>query len=120
MIARSVRELGLSVMIYSGYTLAEARQMQDPTVHELLAYCDVLVDGPFIQNQPEQHRRWIGSANQVVHFLTSRYDPNDPIWRRPNTLEIRLRNGELTVNGFPAQSAASIWKRIPLAARPVA
>jgi hypothetical protein len=29
----------------------------------------------------------------------------------PNTLEIRLRDGELSVNGFPARSAVGLWKR---------
>ena len=28
-----------------------------------------------------------------------------------NTLEVRLRGGELSVNGFPARSAVGLWKR---------
>jgi anaerobic ribonucleoside-triphosphate reductase activating protein len=69
------------------------------------------VDGPYLRDRPELRRRWIGSANQRVHFLTDRYRADDPRWLLPNTLEIRLRGPELTVNGFPARSAVGLWKR---------
>jgi anaerobic ribonucleoside-triphosphate reductase activating protein len=110
-LARAVRERGLTVMIFSGYTLEEARQLPDPSVAELLALTDILVDGPYIRELPETRRRWIGSANQQIHFLTDRYRADDPRWLLPNTLEVRLQGLELTVNGFPARSAVGLWKR---------
>ena len=110
-LARAVRARGLSVMVFSGYTLEEARQLPDPAVAELLALTDILVDGPYLREQPEARRRWIGSANQRVHFLSDRYRADDPRWLLPNTLEIRLRGPELTVNGFPARAAVGLWKR---------
>src|SRR6266849_3956577 len=110
-LARLVREFGLSVMVFSGYTLEEARQLPDPAVAELLALTDILVDGPYVREQPDTRRRWIGSTNQRIHFLSGRYRADDPRWLLPNTLEIRLRGPELSVNGFPARSAVGLWKR---------
>ncbi len=110
-LARVAHGVGLNVMVFSGYTLEEARRLPDPAAAELLAETDILVDGPYLREQPESRRRWIGSANQRVHFLSGRCDPDDPRWRLPNTLEIRLAGGELTVNGFPARSAVGLWKR---------
>jgi anaerobic ribonucleoside-triphosphate reductase activating protein len=110
-LARALRERGLTVMVFSGFTLEEARQMPDPAVAELLALTDILVDGPYLREQPDTTRRWIGSTNQRIHFLSDRYRADDPRWRRPNTLEIRLRGRELTVNGFPGKSAVGLWKR---------
>lgn len=110
-LAREVRRLGLSVMVFSGYTLVEARQLPDPAVSELLALTDILVDGLYVRDLPDTRRRWIGSTNQVIHFLTDRYRADDPCWLRPNTLEIRLRDNEVTINGFPAPKAAGLWKR---------
>lgn len=110
-LAREVRKLGLTVMVFSGYTLEEARMLPEPAVAELLALTDLLVDGPYLREQPEPRRRWIGSANQHVHFLTDRYHADDPRWLLPNTLEIRLRGQELSVNGFPARSAVGLWQR---------
>lgn len=110
-LARALRERDLSVMIFSGFTLDEARRLSDPAAHELLALTDILVDGPYLREQPETRRRWIGSANQQIHFLSDRYRADDPRWLLPNTLEIRLRGPELTINGFPAKSAVGLWKR---------
>jgi anaerobic ribonucleoside-triphosphate reductase activating protein len=98
-------------MVFTGFLLENAREMPDPAVQELLAHTDILVDGPYLREQPETARRWIGSSNQRVHFLSDRCDPGDPRWLQRNTLEIRLRDGELSVNGFPARHAVGLWKR---------
>ncbi len=111
LLASEVQALGLTVMVFTGYLLDDLRRRPAPEVHALLAHTDLLVDGPYIREQPEKRRRWIGSANQRVHLLTERYRADDPRWRLPNTLEIRLVAGELTVNGFPARHAHGLWKR---------
>ncbi|MFO0845180.1 MAG: hypothetical protein U0797_22825 [Gemmataceae bacterium] len=68
------------------------------------------MDGPYDRERPDHERRWVGSTNQRIHFLTGRYHFDDQ-WKRSNTLEIRLEGGTLTVNGFPAKSAVGLWKR---------
>ena len=108
--AEEARRLGLSVMIYSGYTLEDLRAKGDADVDRLLAQTDLLVDGPFLREQPDTARRWVGSTNQRLHFLTDRYDAADPCWRQRNTLEIRVRGTEVIVNGFPALGAVGLWK----------
>ncbi|HYH65162.1 MAG TPA: 4Fe-4S cluster-binding domain-containing protein, partial [Urbifossiella sp.] len=94
-------------MVFSGFSLDQLRRRPDAT--DLLARTDILVDGPYLRDQPETARRWIGSRNQGVHFLTDRYRFDDQ-WRKRNTLEIRVRGGEVVVNGFPAGAAAALWK----------
>src|SRR5262249_16276099 len=111
-LAREAQMLGLSAMGFSGYTLGEIRRMADSAVKGLPAHTDILADGPYIRELPETRRRWIGSSNQQIHFLTDRYRADDPCWRMPNTLEIRFASGELKVNGFPARSAAGLWQRL--------
>jgi anaerobic ribonucleoside-triphosphate reductase activating protein len=111
-LAREAHARQLSVMVFSGYTLAEIHAFSDQDVHELLAHTDILVDGPYRADLPETRRRWIGSTNQRVHFLTDRYTADDPQWLRPNTLEIRLDAVAVTVSGFPAKSAVGLWKRL--------
>jgi anaerobic ribonucleoside-triphosphate reductase activating protein len=110
-LARGVRALDMSVMIFTGYTLEQVRELPDPHVADLLNHTDILVDGPYVREMPDAGRRWIGSTNQRIHFLTDRYRADDPCWRQANTLEIRLRGGDLSINGFPARSAVGLWKR---------
>ena len=112
-IARAVRERGLTVMVFSGYTIEEARELPDPCVAELIALTDILVDGPYDRELPDTSRRWIGSTNQRIHFLTDRYRADDPCWKKKNTIEIRLDAAGLSVNGFPARTAVGLWKDLP-------
>ncbi|HEX4591101.1 MAG TPA: 4Fe-4S single cluster domain-containing protein [Gemmataceae bacterium] len=111
-LARETRRIGLTVMVFTGYTLEQARELPDPEVADLLDHTDILVDGPYVRELPDTRRRWIGSTNQRIHFLTDRYHVDDPCWQQSNTLEIRLRGGELSVNGFPARSAVGLWKPV--------
>ena len=110
-LAKGVQQLGLTVMIFSGYVLEEIEQDAASDVTDLLRHTDILVDGPYLREQPDTTRRWIGSSNQRIHFLTERYHEGDTCWQQPDTLEIRLADGELNINGFPAKSAVGIWKR---------
>ena len=112
-LAAEIQNLGLTLMIYSGYRLAEiqAQAKHNDGVQSLLDHTDLLVDGQYEQDKPEPTRRWIGSTNQQIHFLTDRYSPDDARWQQPNTLEIRLVDGELSVNGFPGVTAKPLWKR---------
>jgi anaerobic ribonucleoside-triphosphate reductase activating protein len=104
MLAGHARALAMTVMVFSGYTLEQLRERADAA--ELLALTDLLVDGPYDRTQPEPApptgRRWIGSANQQMHFLTAAYSPEDPQMRGANTIEIRLSSGALQVNGWPS------------------
>lgn len=59
---------GLSVFAYSGYTLEELLAMgkERPAVRELLALCDRLVDGRFIERQKDLTLTFRGSKNQRI------------------------------------------------------
>lgn len=112
-LADAVRDQNLSVMIFSGYELTELQAMGDSSVARLLNATDLLVDGRYDRAQPDSTRRWVGSSNQRVHFLTDRYSEADAYWSEPDTIEIRMSNGEVLINGFPAQRAKQLWKRTP-------
>jgi anaerobic ribonucleoside-triphosphate reductase activating protein len=108
-LAKAARQLNLSVMVFSGYTIEELNARSESEVAELIATTDILVDGPYIREQPDTERRWIGSRNQRIHFLTTRYQ-YDEQWREKNTLEIRVDRDGISVNGFPAANAVGLWK----------
>lgn len=104
---RAAKARGLTTMIYSGYYLAELRARPDTA--DALAATDLLVDGRYDHAQPEppppRGRRWIGSANQTMHFLGDAYSASDPRMRAPNTIEIRVQDGKLLINGWPSANA---------------
>jgi anaerobic ribonucleoside-triphosphate reductase activating protein len=100
-LAKAVHELGLSVMVYTGYLIEDLRARRSP----LLEHVDVLVDGPYVQSLRTTRRRFIGSTNQRLLFLSDRYSPDDARWLEPNTAEIHLsKDGSIQVVGFPFDS----------------
>lgn len=102
------RDMGLNTLVFTGHTHEELVLRHDPEINRLLAATDWLVDGPYDQTRPEKVRRFIGSANQRLLTLSDRVRPDDPRWIGANTLEIRLENGQITVNGFPTPSLANL------------
>ena len=101
-LARRVRAESLTVMVFSGFTLKALRADTNEGVAALLKATDLLVDGPFVQSRLDRDRRWIGSKNQTPHALTDAYTDLVESWdTSANTLEIRLVNGRLVVNGSP-------------------
>jgi anaerobic ribonucleoside-triphosphate reductase activating protein len=110
-LAAAAHARGLTVMVFSGYYLDElrSRAMTDPHTLQLLSAIDLLVDGRYDHTRPEPPppigRRWIGSANQTMHYLTAAYSDTDPRMRAANTIEIRVVEGRVLINGWPAADA---------------
>jgi len=96
-IARRVRGAGLSVFVFTGYELDELAR---PEQRALVALSDVVVSGRYVEAERASGLPWRGSANQQVHFLTSRYGPADMLGA--GSVEVHLgRGGEMVVTGFP-------------------
>ena len=110
-----VQKLDLSVMVFTGHLYTNLTQ--NPILYGFLSYCDILVDGPFEENQLEeegQKRKWIGSQNQNIYILSDRYKHLEGDWPTDkNTVEIRMFNGEITINGFPFDDFMTIHKKVP-------
>ena len=99
-IAAAARESGLSVLTFTGLLYEDILQKADPDKLALLAYTDLLIDGPYLQAQHDTSRPWVGSKNQRYLFLTDRYSMAD-IEKYRNRVEFRLdKNGILRLNGM--------------------
>ena len=62
---KKVKQRGLHVMIYSGYTYEEILSLSDQA-KLLLSLCDILVDGRFILSQRSLSLLYRGSSNQRI------------------------------------------------------
>lgn len=64
-LAVDVRQLGLNVLVYSGYTFEELlAQRARPGWQDLLSQANVLIDGRFEQQERSYDLRFRGSRNQ--------------------------------------------------------
>jgi anaerobic ribonucleoside-triphosphate reductase activating protein len=105
-IAKFCREIGLSVMTFTGYSLEELKSENIPYTDELLQYTDLLVDGAFEESKKEEKRNWVGSTNQRFYFLTDFYKQGIEYDERfSHGIELRIRpDGSAILNGFPLQA----------------
>lgn len=65
-LAKAVKELGLEIAIYTGYTFEQLMTMHDSAIDELLSQADVLIDGPFVLAERNLELNFRGSNNQRI------------------------------------------------------
>ncbi len=111
-VAREVRSRGLGVMVFSGLTMRRIKRENRDDWSAFLSQIDLLVDGPYIKSMHVNDRRWIGSSNQQVHFLTERYkhlaETSSGWAEEPNTIELRMVGDQISINGFPEESIVEL------------
>ncbi len=107
-VAQFCHEQGLSVMVFTGYTLEELEAEKLPGSDELLRNTDLRVDGAYDRSRPETVRNWAGSTNQRFHFLTRFYENGIEFDERfSHGFELRFNaDGSIRTNGFPWEAVA--------------
>lgn len=91
----AAREIGMSTLAFSGYTIDEIRALPDGEA--VLARLDVLIDGRYVSTR-RSASGLRGSDNQQIRLLTNRYTLAD-VEATP-VAEIRIAaNGELVLTG---------------------
>lgn len=95
-----IKQEGLSVIVFSGYTLEQLQETGDEIILACLSQIDLLIDGAYMEELREFKRSWVGSSNQRYLFLTDRYSEED-IQKERNRMEVRIsKDGRITVNGM--------------------
>lgn len=65
-VATRLKEKGMNIWSYTGYTIEELRSSKDPFQKALLGQVDVLVEGRFVQSLRTLSKPFAGSSNQRV------------------------------------------------------
>lgn len=76
-LAKEIKDLGKSIMIYSGYTFEQIIKNDD--MKNLLSYCDILVDGRFEISQKNLMLKFRGSSNQRIIDVQKTLENNEII-----------------------------------------
>ena len=102
----------LGVIIYTGNTMAELREMNDPHVNAIIdSLTDILIDGEYI-DELNDGGGLRGSSNQTVHFLTDRYDEYRALYggaRRD--VQIMIEGDDALMIGVPNRETLESWKK---------
>lgn len=69
--------LGLSTVVYTGFTFEDLMRCKNGGVARALKATDLLIDGPYISRNRITSKPWIGSSNKRLLCLTSRFSKKD-------------------------------------------
>ncbi len=95
------KEADPGVMIYTGFTIQELQESENPDYKELLGQCDLLVDGPYMQELNDS-KNLRGSSNQRAIALTDRYrNFAKEIGTKPAEAEIFYEEERISMVGIP-------------------
>lgn len=79
-LARQLKAAGYEVASYTGYTFEQLLEEQDPAKLDLLQQLDILVDGPFRQEELSLELRFRGSANQRILNVPQSLAQGKTVW----------------------------------------
>lgn len=79
-LARQLKAAGYEVASYTGYTFEQLLEEQDPAKLDLLQQLDILVDGPFRQEELSLELRFRGSANQRILNVPQSLAQGKVVW----------------------------------------
>ena len=72
-----------TIWLYSGYTFDALKELAAPSKEkalELLSYCDVLVDGPYVDEQRDPSLVFRGSKNQRILDVKKSLSQGEAVW----------------------------------------
>jgi anaerobic ribonucleoside-triphosphate reductase activating protein len=105
-----VRARGLSILVYTGQVMEDLQAKNDDGVNRLLAICDILIDGPFLDALYDESLIWRGSSNQRILLLSDHYSEGDieralAAQKRAAAISVGAR-GDVAVSGAQNPAAA--------------
>lgn len=112
-VAHRVRNAGLTVATYTGYTYEQLRAGNSDWA-ALLQETDLLIDGPYVDTLAGDVR-WRGSTNQRLIHLSPQgcrlRPPHDTVEDTPR-FELHVSGDEIVMTGFPSDKEAERLLRV--------
>lgn len=99
-VARWCKENNISIVTFTGYRIQELKNGEIQFSHDLVELSDILIDGEFNEELYDEERKWVGSKNQNVYFLSNRYT-KDILENNNLSFEIRVDKEKVILNGWP-------------------
>ena len=110
-VAEQSQSMGLSVMLFTGYTYKELKKNNLPYYMELISKCDIVVEGPYDISKPDNKRNWVGSRNQKFHYQGNQYNKEIELNHQYiDGIEFRIQKKDLFISGYPFPLSVGIEK----------
>jgi anaerobic ribonucleoside-triphosphate reductase activating protein len=89
-----------TIWLFSGFPWEKIQSTK--LYSDTVTLCDVLIAGPYLQDQTPDPRKWIGSRNQTIHFFSPRETLRSSTWpTHQYDIEVTISAESVTINGWP-------------------
>ena len=87
-LSKEIRKADLGIILFTGNKAEEID-------NNFFSAVDIIIDGKYEIDKPDNKRNLVGSANQNIIFITERYKKNEDWFYnyRPKQLEININDG---------------------------
>lgn len=72
-ILEGAQKLGLSTVLFTGRLIEDLQRQNDRDIDRMLHAADLLIDGPYREDERDLSLHWRGSRNQRLIYLTDRF-----------------------------------------------
>jgi anaerobic ribonucleoside-triphosphate reductase activating protein len=74
-----LKRRGQHITLYTGHTLEQLTARPESVIKQILAFTDILIDGPFAKELSDNAGEWRGSTNQrIIYSPALHYSTNTP------------------------------------------
>lgn len=87
-----IHKLGLGIIMFSGKDKSDLNS-------ELVESVDLLIDGPFIEDNVDNKRVLLGSKNKNLSFISNRYKKDEAYFNNPISIEEVTVEDYIFING---------------------
>lgn len=87
-----IHKLGLGIIMFSGKDKSDLNS-------ELVESVDLLIDGPFIEDNVDNKRVLLGSKNKNLSFISNRYKKDEAYFNNPISIEEVTVDDYIFING---------------------
>jgi len=105
---KTLEEIKLNTILFTGYKYEDLLNKKSEIIDEIFNRLDVLIDGPYIDEEYTEKLYLRGSKNQRIIFLSDRIDRKD--FNKKNSFDIIVKSGEVKYIGFPFRKMTEVLK----------
>ncbi len=96
---KKIKGNGLNSILFTGYGYKKLLNQMNPVIDEIFDNLDVLIEGPYIDEEYTEKLYLRGSTNQKIIFLSEKINKKE--FKKKNSFDIIAGNGKVRLTGFP-------------------
>ena len=92
-----IKSNGLSIVSFTGYNYSKLKRDENKNIQKLMEKIDILIAGPYRNNNSDQIRVWNANKDKDIIYLTEKYKNNS---QKYENIELFMSEKDIEFTGF--------------------